>query len=138
MGIQKTKIEVTPEVTRQIAMRKAIGTSLRELETEFGFSRPVINRVLSSELAKSVIKGVIDDAVAGAVISIRRRLADMTDIAMSALEHNLKEQNLEAVKIFFKGLGMDAVEKEVRNQSQGITVILPGQKAPKDIDVSND
>ena len=127
----KTKIEVTPEVTRQIAVRKATGASLRELEKEFGFSRPVISRVLGTDMAKAVIKGVIEDAVAGAVIAIRRKLADMTEDAMNTLSYHLKEEkSLEAVKIYLKGLGMDSFERPEANQQQAIQVILPGAQSP--------
>lgn len=130
----KAKIEVTPEVTRQIATRKALGATLRELEKEFGFSRPVVSRVLATDMAKAVIRGLIEDAVASAVIAVKRRLADMTETAMSVLEHHLKEEkSLEAVKIYLKGLGMDSSEKQ-EIQQQAIQVILPGAVAPKDIE----
>lgn len=129
-----TKIDITPELTRQIATRRAIGVSVRELEQEFGFSRFVINRVLSSDMAKSIIKGVVDDAVTGAVSAVKRKLADMTELAMTALEHHLKEEkSLEAVKIYLKGLGMDAMENKDPGQQQAIQVILPGAVAPKDV-----
>jgi hypothetical protein len=136
MGEKRTKIDVTPEITRQMATRRAIGASLRELEDEFGFSRPVVNRVLSTDMAKAIIKGVVDDAVAGAVVAVRRKLADMTELAMGVVEHHLKEKSLEAVKIYFKGLGIEAAEK-VEAQQQGITLILPGQAPPKDIEVEH-
>lgn len=133
MGEKRTKIEVSGEVTRQIAVRRATGASLQELEKEFGFSRPVVNRVLGTEMAKAIQKGVIDDAVAGAVIVVRKKLADMTPFAMEALEHHLKLKSLEAVKIYLKGLGMGGLEKNEIQQQQGITVILPGQQVPKDV-----
>lgn len=135
MGIQKIKIDVTPEVTRQIATRKALGASLRDLEAEFGYSRPVINRVLGTDMAKAVIKGLIDDAVASAVVAVRQKLADMTEIAMQTLEHHLREEkSLEAVKIYLKGLGMDGVDKSEAKQQQAIQVILPGVQPTKDVD----
>ncbi len=133
MGEHRTKIEVTPEVTRQIATRKALGTSLRDLEKEFGISRPVINRILGTDLAKAIVKEVIDSAVVGAVSAIRRELADMTELAMEALRENLKEHNMEAVKTYFKALGIEQQEKDSGNQQQAITVILPGAQAPKDV-----
>lgn len=133
MTTPKTKIEVTPEITRNIATRRAIGTSLRDLESEFGFSRPVINRVLSSDLAKSVIKGITDDAVSSAVVAVRKEFADLTGLITEAVKHHLKEKNLEAVKIGLKVLGFDSAERVDTKQAQSITVILPGSSAPKEV-----
>lgn len=133
MGEKRVKMEISPEITRQVAMRRAIGISLSSIEKEFGFSRPVVNRVLASDMAKAVIKGVTEDAVASAVIVVRRKLADMTPLVMAAIEHHLREKNLDAVKIYFKGLGLDTQEKTDPKQQQSITVILPGAQAPKDI-----
>lgn len=136
MGERKVRIDLEPEVIRQIATRKALGASIRELEKEFNFSRVVVNRALDTDLGKSIQKEVLNSAVAGAVIAIKRQLADMTELAMKALENNLKNDNMEAVKTFFKALGLDDQEKPENHQQQGITVILPGQAPPiKDIEV---
>lgn len=136
MGERKVRIDLEPEVIRQIATRKALGASIRELEKEFNFSRVVVNRALDTDLGKSIQKEVLNSAVAGAVIAIKRQLADMTELAMKALENNLKNDNMEAVKTFFKALGLDDLEKPENRQQQGITVILPGQAPPiKDIEV---
>lgn len=135
--MKPTKIEPTPEITRQIATRRALGASLRELEAEFGYSRPVINRILGSEMAKAIIKGLIDDAVASAVVAVRRRLADMTETAMGVIEHHLKEEkSLEAVKLYFRGLGLDQTEKTAPSQ-QALQIIMPGASPPTK-DVPND
>ncbi len=138
MGELRAKIEVSPEVTRQLATRKALGASLRELEKEFGLSRPVINRTLSTDLARAIQKEIQESAVAGAVASVKRQLADMTELAMEALKHNLTEKKIEAVKLYFAALGMDSQEKEKGGTTQAIQVILPGAVAPKEIkDVEN-
>ncbi len=135
MGEKRVKIDLEPEVIRQIATRKALGGSLREIEAEFGFSRPVVNRALCTDMAKSVIKGLIDDAVASAVVSIRRRLSDMNELAMNVMEQNLKEGNIEALKLYFKGLGLEKTENEGAKQQQAIQVILPGSMKPEIKDV---
>lgn len=133
MGEKKVKIEVTPEVTRQIATRRVMGASFRDLESEFGFSRPVINRVLSSDMGKKIMKGLVDDAVASAVIAVRQEMSNLTPLVSEAIAHHLKEKSLEAVKIVLKGLGMESFEKPENQQSQTFQVILPGTKAPKDV-----
>ncbi len=133
MGEQRVKIDVTPEVVRQMATRRALGAPLRDIEKEFGYSRPVVNRVLSSELAKEIQKGIVEDAVKGAVASVRQRLADMTELAMEALEHNLKEKKMDAVKEYFAALGIRQAEAE-KGSGQSFTVVLPGtQNPPKDV-----
>lgn len=124
------KIEITPEIVRLIATRRALGVPLRDIEKEVGFSRPVINRVLATEVAKSIQKEIVGEAVLGAVVAIRRELAEMSELALSALKENLKENNMEAVKTYFKALGIEQQDKEQNTQQQAIQVILPGAKAP--------
>ena len=128
------KIEVTQEVTRQIATRSAMGASLRELSEEFSFSRPVINRILGSELGRAVKKEIIDSAVTGAVAAIKRELADMSDLALGALRKNLEEGSIEGVKVYFKALGIEAQETKGPEKSQSMTIIMPGASIPKDIE----
>lgn len=134
MSYTPSKIEVSPEKIRAIATRRAFGISLRDLEAEFGFSRPVINRVLSSEIAKAIQKEIIETAVNGAVTAIKRELAEMSDLALTALRENLKEHSMEAVKTYFKALGIEAQEKE-SGQQQALQIIMPGATAPRDIEV---
>ena len=127
------KIEVDAEVVRLMAMDRAMGVYLRDISKKHGFSVPVVSRTLSGDMAKSIIKGIVDDSVSAAVIAVRRKLADMTELAMQVIEDQLKEGNLEAVKIYFKGLGIDTVEKKDPNQAQSITVILPGKQPEKEV-----
>lgn len=132
MGVQRVKIDISPEQIRQLATRRALGASLRDLEAEFGISRPVITRALSTELGRGIVKEVIDSAVTGAVTAIRRELADMSDLALAALRYNLEKKNMEAIKTYFKALGMDTEEKNQGAQQQAITVVLPGASPPKE------
>lgn len=130
----KEKIEVTPEVVRQLATRRAVGASMRDLEAEFGFSRPVVSRILASDLAKSVVKGLTDSAIEAAAIEARRGLSEMVKMANAAVLENLKTFNLEAAKIIYKAIGVEAIEKQESRQQQAIQVILPGAVAPKEVD----
>lgn len=133
MNESKKKIEVTPEITRQIATRRAMGIPLRDLEKEFGFSRPVIGRILASEMGRAIQKEIVDSAITGAVMIIKRELSEMNQLALRALRLNLEKANMEAVKTYFKALGLETVEKDQGNQQQVIQVVLPGQSAPKEI-----
>lgn len=134
-----TKIDFTPEMTRQIATRRVMGATMRDLEGEFGISRPVLTRALNSELGRAIQKELIDSAINGAVLSMKRQLSDLSDLAIEALKENLKKKKMDAVIAYFKVLGLDQGDKNHSPaQAQGINIILPGQVQPKDIEVKRE
>lgn len=134
MTSPKTKIDVSLETTRQMAVRRARGASLRDLEAEFGYSRPVVNRVLATDVSKAIISEITESSVKAALLEVRNGLAAMSDLAIKALKKNLEDGSIEAVKTYFRALGLETTEKTNGNQQQAIQVILPGAVAPpKDV-----
>lgn len=134
MGEKRLKIDLPSEIIRQIAVRQSQGVSLRELEEEFGVSRPVINRALRSELGREITRGITEIAVQSAVAEVRNWVASNTELALKALESNLREKKMDAVKEFFNILGLTEKSKGETRQSQSIQLILPGgTKPPKDV-----
>lgn len=129
-----TKIDLTTDIIKAIATRKALGTSVRELSKEFGYSNVVINRALSTEIAKAIQKEIVESAVTGAVAVVRRELADLVPLTLQAVRAQLEDNSLEAVKIVYRALGMEQQEEKQGNATQAIQVILPGAQAPiKDV-----
>lgn len=128
------KIEPTPELTRAIAARRARGVSLRDLETEFGFSRPVVNRILASDEARQVILDITRDDLAVEVAMNRRALSELVPGAIVKLAEKVEQGDIKSIELVLRGSGMlTPVESKEGNQAQAITVILPGQAPPKEV-----
>lgn len=126
--------EISSEIVRQVATRRAMGVPLRDLSKEFGLPVYTINKAINSDMGKAIVKEVIDNAVAGAVIQARRGLSDLVEASVQVIKDQLAEGNLEAAKMVLKGIGLDQAEKQDLAQQQAITVILPGKAEPKDIE----
>lgn len=134
MAIPK-KIEVGPEVTRQLAARRARGVSLRDLEIEFGFSRPVINRVLASDAARDIIVNVTRDDLAVELAMNRRALSELIPGAIVKLAEKVQAGDIKSIELVLRGSGMltPLTEKEGDKQGQILQVILPGNAPIKDV-----
>jgi hypothetical protein len=131
--------DITPEMVRQLATRRVLGVSLRELEKEFGVSRFLINKALASDTGKAVMKGLTEDAVKACVLQAKQELTSMLPLVLTALRTNLEEGSMEAVREYFRVLGVSAPAPEkVTQQTQAIQIILPGHNQPKDIEVKNE
>jgi hypothetical protein len=134
MGIQKTKIELGPEIVRQIATKFAIGSSLRDLEKDYGVSRPIITRAVGSELGQSVIKEFIQNGVEKAKQEAQKICSELVELAGIALKKKVEEGDLKAVEMVFKVVGAGYnQEKDQTKQQQAIQVILPGSVIPKEV-----
>src|SRR4051812_943751 len=92
MGEKKVKIEVSDEVSRSIAARHARGISLRDLEVEFRMSRPVLNRILASDIARSTIKDICFTDAEMQIAKNRRAVADLLPTAIEVLKNELMNE----------------------------------------------
>lgn len=145
MGEKRTKIEVSDETTRQLAARRARGVSLAELEKEFGFSRPVVNRVLSSDLAQDTIRDVSYDIVTMERAINKRAVAELLPLAIEVVKQKLEAGDLKAAEMVFRASELLVPEqRDTGKQQQAIQVILPGAQIPesrshrvKDIEVQS-
>lgn len=71
-------------------------------------------------------------------MSMKRELAELSDLAVEALKDNLRKKKMDAVVTYFKVLGLDSGDKNAPAQNQGINIILPGQSVPKDITITKE
>jgi transcriptional regulator with XRE-family HTH domain len=137
MGDKKVKIEVSDETTRAIAARHARGISLRDLEIEFGMSRPVISRVLASDSARATIKDICFTDAEMQIAKNRRAVADLLPTAIEVLKNELMNEKtrLKAAELVIRSSGiMNTDGNKEQKQDASITVILPGQyQQPKDV-----
>lgn len=136
MGEKKLKIEVSDEVTCAIAARHARGISLRDLENEFGMSRPVLNRILASDIARSTIKDICFTQAEMHISKGRRDITELLPVAAEYLKGELANEKtrIKAIELVFKYSGIQQIEAKENKQDATIQVILPGAyQQPKDV-----
>lgn len=125
--------EVLVALTKQIAALAAIGTSTNQISQQLSLTRPQVKRILASPQCALLIRGIGEHSLNTAIAEIKTRTAGLVDKALAALEHNLDKNELEAVKLIFRTVGvLDPAEtKQVDTQ---ITIVAPGgTRVSKDV-----
>lgn len=84
-----------------------------------------IKRVLDSQECKDIIREITDVAISQSKASVRMEMGRLVPKAVKVVEFHLDENNLQAVPILFKAIGVDQQEEGPKGQ-QNITVVLPG------------
>ncbi len=123
------------ETIRQIVMRRIVHTPVDEITKEFNISRATLYRVFATQQYRDVLKELSDESSGAAVLAWRASMSELIKEAHRALKEKLKDNDLKAVEIVLKSIGVDNVE--VTTQNSSITVVLPGE-ASKVIEVKQD
>jgi hypothetical protein len=98
-----------------------------------GISKDRYYKILKSEEYRTALTELSDEATKEAVATFKASMAELIHEAHRVIREQLKENNLEAVKLVMKGIG---VEQVVENQQQSnIQVILPDYNQAKPVDV---
>lgn len=127
--------QATYEVTcRKVAMLAVTGQSQTQIMAELGLTRGMLKKVLDDPICSKAIAEAGDEIAKAATTQIKKALGQMTTLALKALEGNLRDGNMEAVKVHFKAMGV-LTEAPIAPQDTTIQVILPGQDGPTTIEV---
>jgi hypothetical protein len=128
----------TPEVVlsevivRQVAAASlAPGCTPARIAEQTGLSLYQVRKVMAREDFKKYLKDLAEEALAPAKAKLRNAFSNMADSVISAMENNLAENNMEAVKVALKVMGMMDEEK-VAGDTQ-INVVLPGAQVTKEV-----
>lgn len=136
---QRPPVIMDELVLKQIAAVAISGASYRQIADTLGISRTLVKKACESPKFKELVAKIGDEELAPAIVRAKSRISKLLDKAMIVLEHHLDQNNLEAVKLVFKSIGLDNTETGAGDST--INVILPGASpkgsAPseKDIDV---
>lgn len=109
--------------------------SQNEIHKKLNISRHMVKKVMSSSEYAQYLEEINREASSNAVAAIKGRVEILAPKALKALEHNLDEKRMDAVNTYFKLLGILEPKNEDKPVDTAIQIILPGQAAPKDIEV---
>lgn len=119
-------------VTKQVAALRISGMSKEEIANKIRISRRQVDNVIKSDEYKVIITEIGESAVMEAKNVLKRRVSELVPQAYEALKNNLAEDNMEAVKVVFKAVGLEQKEESAQGDTS-ITILMPGQQEPKDV-----
>lgn len=132
------KIDLSPEVVRQISIERAMGASLNSLVDTFKVSKTVLNRVLEMDVSKAIVDDTRGKAQRAAVAYLRSEMCRLVDKTVKVIEKALDDGNLKAVPLVYTALGLEARSDNGVTTQQAIQVILPGRVDAKEIEIKKE
>lgn len=112
---KEEKIERDDLLIQKIAALAADNSNIVQIAAETKLSRPFIYKVMRSPKYQEEIRSIV-----------RQKVSKLANLMVEALEKQLKEGNIEAIKVGLKALG--AISNEALpeiDKSQNITVVMP-------------
>jgi hypothetical protein len=121
-------------VVKQVAALAISGASPKAIADELGITPYQARKILASDNCKQLIKTVGDEALAQAKSIIRTETSKLAVEVMRALRAKLAKDDLDAVKVALRVLGLDQPEEKDTGNTH-ISVVLPGQSQPAKPDI---
>lgn len=119
-GGKREKIEFTDELVQKVCDLASKNMTTKDISQELKISYPIVRKLMKSPEYQGEVKN-----------AIRRKNAFLVGLAMKALEEQLRDGNLDAVKVVFKVAG--ALEQEQATAAKAdsqLVVVMPGAQAP--------
>jgi transcription initiation factor TFIIIB Brf1 subunit/transcription initiation factor TFIIB len=135
------EIVIDTVLVKKVAAIAATLASAREIAEQAGISEYICKKVMARADFKDELKKIAEDSTAAAKHVLKSELGKMVREVLRVIKHNLELNSLEAVKIYFKALGIE--QEETKTGDTQINVLLPGaapkavqaQVSPPDIEV---
>lgn len=125
---------VTKELhTKKVAALADTGLSARQIAEETHLSIWQVKRIMASDEFKLTLRDMADKAVADVAAKWRLQVSKLLPKMLKVIENRLEKDDLEAVKVGLKSLGIGSEEKVQGDTS--ISILLPGSPpvAPTDV-----
>lgn len=129
---------IEESLVQQVAALSFQNVPEYRIAEELKITRYRVRKIRSSEEFKQHIKTLGEEAMTLALNSFRSKVEKLEPLAFEALEHNLKEKKLDAVRVFGDIIGIKNKDGGNQDEQQGpLVVLLPGQKK-KEIEVNSE
>lgn len=121
---------------RLVAIYKSQQMSNKAIADTMSMSQHAVAKIINSEEFRTELRTITDEAVDLAANTWKRSISELVIEAKRVLIARLKADDLEAVKLIVRSLGVEKNEQQI--QQGNITVVLPNLDEPKTIEVVND
>jgi hypothetical protein len=133
---EKPEIIIDAVLTKKAALLVLAGKdSILGLSKELGLSRWATKKLVDSQEFKAHLTNLSEAELLPLVQEMRQSIGKLGKKALQVLENHLDDNNLEAVKLVLKTMGL--MENEVKQADTTLNVILPGS-TEKVIEVESD
>ncbi len=118
-----------PVNEQEIALLELEGCTARQISERTGLTTYQVRKIQGSESYKATVQKFQKEVFDASIQKLRSKFSKMVDKVVSVVEHHLDENNLEAVKVFGKFIGVEKEEKATGDTN--ISLVLPGSSAAK-------
>lgn len=122
---------VKQQILERAAVLSLTGAPRTQIAQELGLSDKAAKRLMDSDEFKQVVQTMGDALSVEAKSKLKKGLARLVDKSLRVLEDNLDEGELEAVKLVFRGLGLEQTDGKI--QDTQINVILPNLQPEENV-----
>lgn len=119
--------------TKQVVSLKIANVSIKDIATQLKLSQYAVRNIIDSDLFRLQLRDLSDRLVDTAANTWKASISELVVEAKRVLKDKLAENDLEAVKIVVRSLGVEKQESVV--QQGNIQVILPDYTQAKTITV---
>ena len=135
--VQTADPTVTSLITTKSVFALALaGKSRTQIRKELKLSPALLDQILQSDDYKKLAESQATDELLPLITETRKKLGKLLDKAVTVLEHNLDQGELQAAVTTFKLMGLLDEKKETA-QDTTIQVILPSEVSQV-IEVTNE
>lgn len=121
-----TPPEVMEALAKEVAALSLVGTTHLQIASALNISLHRVKIIMKTPEFKQYLQEISDEAMSAAKQIIRKRFSDLAPKAVAVITRKLEEDDLEAVKLVLKGIGIEQDTSQV--QDTNIVVQLPGVK----------
>lgn len=123
----------TESLHKLIATKRVLHTPIDVITSELKISKKKLYNILATDEYKAVLKQIAEEATSHAVMVWRASMEGLITESHRVLRARLKEDDLEAVKVVLKSIGVD--QQAPQQQATSLTVVLPDMNQEKKSDV---
>lgn len=130
MPRKNVQLDIDSANIARIAPLRLSNVGINKIAKELSLTGHYVSKILDTPEFRSKLAEIAEEASHHAVSSWKHSVASLVPEAIEVLKVALQDNNLEAVKLVMKSLGIEKQETQV--QEGNITVILPSSvKEPK-------
>jgi hypothetical protein len=122
----------------EVATLMLSGLSRHKIGEELGLNWRQVQKIMDSPECKRALRELQDAAMESARAVVVGRISKLADKVVDVIESHLEKNNLNAVPIAVKLMGLDEVKPAEAAKDTSITIVMPTAKQPVDITPKGD
>lgn len=118
------QLDVDSANIARIAPLRLANSGINKIAKELNLTGHYVSKIIDTVEFRTALSAIAEEASTHAISSWKHSVAQLVPEAIEVLKASLADNDLEAVKLVMKSLGIEKQEMQV--QDSNITVVLPG------------